>query len=221
MRKAVKRLITLGTILCLMVSSSIMSFAGEWKQNDMGWWYENDDGSYTKGNWQLIDNKWYHFNSDGYMQSGCGLTLDGNLYVLMQSGALETNRDYGFGSSDENGVFTFIDIFTAEQEENVYAQYCEQFGINMKELFSGLNHNREYTINCSNVNFPKNGEGGTPAYLVAETINKAIKFNIWYAGIAVNGYSYTYHYDEAANSFTMTFKISDSVPAYISSIIMY
>ena len=26
---------------------SITSFAGEWKQDTSGWWYQNDDGSYN------------------------------------------------------------------------------------------------------------------------------------------------------------------------------
>lgn len=67
MRKAVKRLVTLGTAVCLMVSSSIVSFAGEWKQDTVGWWYVNDDGHYPSNVWQEIDGKHYYFGADGYL----------------------------------------------------------------------------------------------------------------------------------------------------------
>ena len=30
---------------------SMTSFAGEWKQDASGWWYQNDDGSVTFGIW--------------------------------------------------------------------------------------------------------------------------------------------------------------------------
>lgn len=221
MSKSIKKVITLCLILCLTVSSSITALAGEWKQDEKGWQYQNDDGSYVVNDWQLIDNKWYYFKSDGYMEYGEVINLDGKLYVLMLSGALETNRDYGFGFSDENGVFTLKNFFTLEQEENVYATYCEQFGINMNELFNGLGKNREYTIYCPNVNFPKDSEGGVQYYLVVEAINKAISFNVWYAGVHGYPYSYHYEYDRVANNFTMSFKISDEVSEMATSIIMY
>ena len=33
---------------------SMTSFAGEWKQDASGWWYQNDDGSFTRNGWQNI-----------------------------------------------------------------------------------------------------------------------------------------------------------------------
>lgn len=221
MRTSIKKLAILMIALCLSVSSSIISFAGEWKQDDIGWWYVNDDGTVVVNDWKQIDNNWYHFGSDGYMQHSGVLSLEEKKYVLMSSGALETNRNYGFGSSDENGIFTLIDIFTIEQEENLYATYCEQFGIDMSALFNGLGHNREYTINCPNVNFPKDSEGSVQSRLVVELIKEAINFNVWFAGVHGFDYSYTYKYDKEANRFTMTFKISDNAPASAPSIIMY
>lgn len=34
---------------------SMTSFAGEWKQDNTGWWYQNDDGSYPVNSWKEID----------------------------------------------------------------------------------------------------------------------------------------------------------------------
>jgi glucan-binding YG repeat protein len=44
-------------------------FSSGWKQDNIGWWYQNVDGSYPKSAWQLIDGKYYYFNEVGYMLS--------------------------------------------------------------------------------------------------------------------------------------------------------
>lgn len=41
-----------------------------WNKDERGWWYRNQDGSYTSNGWQEIDSKWYYFNSEGYMVTG-------------------------------------------------------------------------------------------------------------------------------------------------------
>lgn len=38
-----------------------------WKQDSIGWWYQNADGSYPKSAWQQIGDKYYYFNEAGYM----------------------------------------------------------------------------------------------------------------------------------------------------------
>lgn len=50
-----------------------IAFAGEWKQDNIGYWYQNDDGSYPSGGWQWIDGngdeiaECYYFDSNGYL----------------------------------------------------------------------------------------------------------------------------------------------------------
>ena len=85
MRTSIRKLAILMIALCLSVSSSIISFAGEWKQDSKGYWYVNDDGTFVVNDWKQIDNNWYHFGSDGYMQHSGVLSLDGKKYVLMSS----------------------------------------------------------------------------------------------------------------------------------------
>lgn len=53
--------------LALSSMMSISAYAGEWKQDNTGWWYQNDDGSYPTNTWQEIDGKQYYFGNDGYM----------------------------------------------------------------------------------------------------------------------------------------------------------
>lgn len=54
-------------VLTLSVAMSFTSLAAEWKQDTIGWWYQNDDGSYLLNQWQTIDGKMYFFGADGYM----------------------------------------------------------------------------------------------------------------------------------------------------------
>lgn len=53
----------ISTILAMPV------FAGTWKQDNVGWWYERDDKSFPKSIWEQIDGSWYYFNENGYMLS--------------------------------------------------------------------------------------------------------------------------------------------------------
>lgn len=46
------------------------------------WWYEHDDGGYTKNGWEKIDGKWYHFDKDGWMQTGWYQDEKGDWYYL-------------------------------------------------------------------------------------------------------------------------------------------
>lgn len=73
MKKAKLLLAVLGTTAIM----SITSFAGEWKQDTSGWWYQNDDGSYLTNQWfQDFDGKWYYLNESGYMLTN-GTAPDG------------------------------------------------------------------------------------------------------------------------------------------------
>lgn len=59
--------------ICTALLSIVMSataFAGEWKQDSVGWWFQKDDGDYVKGSLAKIGSYWYYFNDAGYMQTG-------------------------------------------------------------------------------------------------------------------------------------------------------
>ena len=59
--------------IALTAAMSVSSFAGQWKLDDTGWWYQNDDGTYPAAEWKWIDGnvdgtaECYYFYSDGYM----------------------------------------------------------------------------------------------------------------------------------------------------------
>lgn len=65
MKKGLIKLVL--TTAVIITTMSMISFAGEWKQDGSNWWYQNDDGSYPTLTWQEIDGKQYYFDGNGYM----------------------------------------------------------------------------------------------------------------------------------------------------------
>ena len=66
-----KSCIILAASMVLMMSFS--AFAGVWKNDAKGWWYENADGSYLRNGWNWVDgnndgvSESYYFQNDGYL----------------------------------------------------------------------------------------------------------------------------------------------------------
>ena len=53
-----KQLLTFVAAGVMAAAMSFSAFAGEWKEDQTGWWYQNDDGSYQMNNWFTdIDGK--------------------------------------------------------------------------------------------------------------------------------------------------------------------
>ena len=73
--------IAIGAMLTMPV------FAGTWKQDNAGWWYERDDKSFPASTWEQIDGSWYYFNEQGYILYNQWF---GN-YYLSATGAMLTN----------------------------------------------------------------------------------------------------------------------------------
>ncbi|MBT9774952.1 hypothetical protein GPL15_00320 [Clostridium sp. MCC353] len=42
------------TAASISMAASFSSFAGEWKQDETGWWYDNGDSTYAKDGWNWI-----------------------------------------------------------------------------------------------------------------------------------------------------------------------
>lgn len=59
-------------IVIFMLVLSAAAYAGTWKQNNKGWWYENPDGTWPSNTWQWIDSNndhiayCYYFDKNGY-----------------------------------------------------------------------------------------------------------------------------------------------------------
>jgi hypothetical protein len=84
-----KKLAALAAIVASTVMMTMTSYAGQWKSDQNGWWYQNDDGSWPVNTWEWIADstgleKCYYFDQSGYCLTGTS-TPDG--YVVDSSGA--------------------------------------------------------------------------------------------------------------------------------------
>lgn len=86
MRK--KSMVTMVLAAGLTLAASFCSFAGEWKADDVGKFYQNTDGSYLSNGWYWVDGKSYYFNEQGYCLVSA-TTPDG--YTVDESGAWTEN----------------------------------------------------------------------------------------------------------------------------------
>ena len=85
-----RKLITIVGTALFSLSITISAFAGIWRQDDHGWWYQEDDGSYPVDTWKWIDgnndgvSESYYFDSFGYLLTST-TTPDG--YQVNENGA--------------------------------------------------------------------------------------------------------------------------------------
>lgn len=67
-----KKLVTLGFTVVSIFMFSTTAFAAGWKQDNVGWWYQNENGTYPQKEWKWIDgngdgvSECYYFNPSGY-----------------------------------------------------------------------------------------------------------------------------------------------------------
>ncbi len=87
--------------LFLSLILSLPAFAGTWKQDNIGWWYQRDDKSYPISTWEQINNSWYYFNENGYMLSNQWV---GNYYVD-DNGVMLTNNTIDGKQLGANGAY--------------------------------------------------------------------------------------------------------------------
>lgn len=61
-----------------------------WRKDTIGWWLENQNGSYAKNEWKQVNGKWYFFDAQGYMVSGWRILDRNQWYFMDESGAMKT-----------------------------------------------------------------------------------------------------------------------------------
>lgn len=82
------RMMTMTALMAAAMSTT--AFAGSWRTDGGGRWYQNDDGSCTKNGWQWIDS-----DNDGY--SEC-FYFDSNGYVLTNTRTPDGSQVNGIGA---------------------------------------------------------------------------------------------------------------------------
>lgn len=76
---------------------------GEWKKDEFGTKYVNQDGTFPSELWLMIDGSTYHFDSAGYITTGW-LASGSNYYYFDENGKLLANGKTPDGfETDENG----------------------------------------------------------------------------------------------------------------------
>lgn len=105
MKKYIKKIATVILITGLSVIGTTTAFAGQWKQDSTGWWWQEDDGSWPSNVWRAISGKWYYFGNDGYMLSNT-TTPDG--YKVGADGAWVDGNVSGNLKADVNALNTIV-----------------------------------------------------------------------------------------------------------------
>ena len=116
-----KKLSVLLTTLFMIVVFSVPAFAGTWKQDAKGWWWDNGDGTYPTNCW-----KWCDGNGDGIAES---YYFDANGYCLMNTTTPDGYQVNADGAWIENGVVQTIGEGTTQAPAQAAAN----------------NNNREYS----------------------------------------------------------------------------
>lgn len=71
-------------ILIMSTMFSMVSYAGQWQQDEIGWRYQNDDGTYKTGWHQDVNGKWYYLDTNSNYMLTNTVTPDG--YLVSESG---------------------------------------------------------------------------------------------------------------------------------------
>ncbi len=161
-----KKILVLLMSATIAISSTIVSFAGEWKQDSRGWWYQNDDGSYPISSWKEVEGKQYYFDASGFMLHDT-TTPDG--YKVGSDGAWISE------SSDSAST-------NAEKKTNIDKYQGAAFGID-KLLNELINPNSLYIKQIYYTDSNSVGKQGW--YLVCSAQNQGGGYSMCYNTMSV------------------------------------
>ncbi|MCI8951257.1 MAG: hypothetical protein HFG49_14685 [Lachnospiraceae bacterium] len=201
MRKSITTLI--GTMI-VSAAFATVAFAGEWRKDDIGLWWENDDGSRLTSCWKWLDGdrdgsaQCFYFGQDGY--AAVNAEIDG--FRLNEKGAWEVNgvvqnRNLSTNNSPENRKAKAAYKQFLEQEEQ---RAVSNGNNNLKGMFHILDINQDGLDELLYCELPyfgfgldiytfyggkmtKVSEEGKNEGLWYDRINKGLQFNV-----ANNGY---------------------------------
>ena len=93
--------------LVMLVISISPIYAGNWKKDNKGWWYQENDGTYPKDDYKYVNEQWYYFDQEGYMVIGW-YQIDGYWHYFQADGSeLDMLTDTWIGDSyvDASGIW--------------------------------------------------------------------------------------------------------------------
>lgn len=88
-------------VLLFSCFASLPAHAGTWQEDQYGWWYLEDDGSYPRNGWKEINGNWFYFYSTDYIaqetRTPDGYYVDSNgCYIDISKKYNVANQLYGF-----------------------------------------------------------------------------------------------------------------------------
>ncbi len=116
---------------------SLNTYAGTWRQDGNGWWYQNSDGSYPRNTWQWIDANedhiayCYYFNNDGYcllnqeIPDGYRVSSSGE-WIIADVGLPETKIVNTQGVNLNVLPFIAFDIWHGTNYKNINIDFNEK-----------------------------------------------------------------------------------------------
>jgi len=155
MNKLKTLIITLGLSLAMIFTA----FAGQWQMDSIGWWYQNDDGSYPVNCWQWIDGKNYYFDSDGHCLMNT-ITPDG--YTVDGTGAWTVNGIVQQQESTGNNTVSETQAQVQETKSQVQeTQAAAQTKVESTVYWTPNGKKYHSTQNCSTLKRSKTILSGT------------------------------------------------------------
>ena len=115
-----KKWLTAVVVAGMALTMSLTAFAGSWKKDAPGWWYDNENGTYLQNGWSWVDGnrdgvaECYYFENSGYILTGT-TTPDG----------YQVNGD---GAWTENGVVQTKQV-AAAVNESVFSKSGSKKGL--------------------------------------------------------------------------------------------
>ena len=141
-----KKIVALIGMAVLTASMSMTAFAGEWKQDSTGWWWQKDDGSSPVNQWQWIDG-----NNDGIAEC---YYFDTNGYMLFNT---TTPDGYEVNSNGNWVINSIVQIQHSENNQNKNKEYINPLLIeDMKSTIVELRN--KYGMELENPETPFRGE---------------------------------------------------------------
>lgn len=84
MKKKLSCIVFLALVMLVISISPI--YAGNWKKDNKGWWYQENDGTYPKDDYKYVNEQWYYFDQEGYMVIGW-YQIDGYWHYFQADGS--------------------------------------------------------------------------------------------------------------------------------------
>ncbi len=137
----VKKLFLTGSTLAMSLMLSLSAFAGSWKNDATGWWYDYGNGTYPAASWQWIDGnndgiaECYYFNQYGYMvtnttQDGYMLNADGQ---WVNNGVVQT-KSLGYSAAANNSSVNQT-YFSSDDTTDAEQSYIKKSLLDMESVY--------------------------------------------------------------------------------------